>query len=64
LTVYHKRKRLPGAYVKVFANKNGKKQFYRDGYTDMTGIFKYALAETEGVSEFSILVVTEIGGIT
>jgi len=50
LTVFMKRKRLPGAYVKVFANKNGKKQFYRDGYTDITGGFKYVMGEGEGVS--------------
>lgn len=61
--MYLNKKRLPGAYVKVFANKSGKKQFYRDGYTDMTGSFKYAMAETEGVSEFAILVTTAVGGV-
>ena len=61
--MYLNKKRLPGVYVKVFANKNYKKQFYRDGYTDMTGSFKYAMAETEGVLEFAILVATDVGGI-
>lgn len=43
--------------------KNGQSKFYRDGYTDITGTFKYALADLEGVSEFSILFVTDQGGI-
>lgn len=38
-------------------------KFYRDGYTDITGTFKYALADLEGITEFSILFVTENGGI-
>ena len=43
--------------------KNGQNKFYRDGYTDITGTSKYALADLEGVSEFSILFVTDQGGI-
>lgn len=28
--------------------KKGESKFYRDGYSDMTGTFKYALADLEG----------------
>lgn len=49
--------------MKVFANKNGSKQFYRDGYTDMTGTFKYAMSETESISQFSMFVGTKKGGV-
>jgi hypothetical protein len=49
--------------VKVFAQKNGAKQFYRDGYTDMTGTFRYAMSETDSVSMFSIFVATAKGGV-
>ena len=30
--------------MKVFVDKSGSKQFYRDGYTDMTGTFRYAMS--------------------
>lgn len=43
--------------------KNGQSKFYRDGYTDITGTFKYALADLEGVTEFAILFATDIGGV-
>lgn len=57
LQVYLGKKRTPGCYVKVFSN--GKRyKFYRDGYTDMTGTFRYALADLDGIKEFAILVVT------
>jgi len=35
--------------VKVFSKKDVGEQFYRDGYTDMTGTFRYALNDLEGV---------------
>ena len=62
IQVYVDGKKCPGCYCKVYQNKNGAEKFYRDGYTDITGTFKYALADLEGISEFSILVVTEKGG--
>jgi hypothetical protein len=43
--------------------KNGQSKFYRDGYTDITGSFKYALADLDGISEFSILFVTAQVGV-
>lgn len=43
--------------------KNGESKFYRDGYTDVTGTFKYALADLENVTDFSVLFVTENGGL-
>jgi hypothetical protein len=61
--VFCEGKRQPGCYCKVYQMKNGQSKFYRDGYTDITGTFKYALADLEGVSEFSILFVTDQGGI-
>lgn len=43
--------------------KNGQNKFYRDGYTDITGTFKYALADLEGVTQFAILFVTDYGAV-
>ena len=43
--------------------KNSGPKFYRDGYTDITGTFKYALADLDGVKMFRILFVTDVGGI-
>ena len=56
-------KKLAGCYCKVFQMKNGCSKFYRDGYTDITGTFKYALADLQGISKFSILFVTDNGSI-
>lgn len=42
--------------------KNGSNKFYRDGYTDIAGKFKYALSDLEEISEFSILFLTDYGG--
>lgn len=52
---------LPSTYVKVFyQKKQGGEAFYRDGYTDIRGVFEYA--QTSGdklkdVKRFAILVV-------
>ena len=43
--VFLKGSKLAGCYCKVFQMKNGSSKFYRDGYTDITGTFKYALAD-------------------
>lgn len=48
--------------MKVFSDKQVQ-QFYRDGYTDMTGTFKYALSDLDGIKQFSILVSTDRGGV-
>jgi hypothetical protein len=57
------KKRLPGAYVKVFSDKQLNQEFYRDGYTDMTGTFRYAMSDLDGIKQFSILVITDKGGV-
>lgn len=64
LQVFVNRKKRPGAYVKIFSKKGHKEQFYRDGYTDMTGTFRYAMSDLQGITEFSILVMTDKGGST
>jgi hypothetical protein len=50
LQVYLSKRRLPGAYVKVFSDKGFNKEFYRDGYTDMTGTFRYAMSDLDGIN--------------
>lgn len=57
------KKKAVGAYVKVFVLKAQGSKFYRDGYTDMTGSFKYALSDLDGINEFAILALTEKGGV-
>lgn len=61
--VFLNNKKQPGCYVKVYKIKGGVYSFYRDGYTDITGTFKYALTDLEGVSEFAILFTTENGSV-
>ena len=61
-------KRVPGAYVKVFNvpkgdRKGGKAIFYVDGYSDITGKFKYALSDLSSIEKFALLIVTDIGSI-
>jgi hypothetical protein len=58
LQVFVCKKRAVGSYVKVFSDNDRKKAFYRDGYTDMTGTFKYAMSDLDGIKEFSIFVST------
>lgn len=64
LQVFVNKKKQAGAYVKVFSKSSYSPQFYRDGYTDMTGTFRYAMSDLDGIAEFSILVITERGGVT
>lgn len=47
----------PGVYCKVYAESRGRNRFYRDGYTDIQGRFKYVY-ELDDVSRFSILFMT------
>ena len=64
IQVFYEGKQVTGCYCKVYQKKNGGNKFYRDGYTDIRGSFRYALADLEGVTKFAILVVTENGGTT
>ncbi|CAN5369521.1 hypothetical protein BH23VER1_BH23VER1_21990 [soil metagenome] len=72
LTVRHSAdaRPLPKAYVKVFARTaDGGTQFYKDGYTDLTGRFDYAsltrgTAELDATTRFALLVLTEDNGAT
>lgn len=45
LQVFYEGKRQPGCYVKVYSTGTKGSKFYRDGYTDITGKFRYALAD-------------------
>ena len=56
---------LTKVYVKVYAEVDGKPQFYKDGYTDLRGKFDYASLSTDEIdraSRFSILVMSESNG--
>ncbi|MFK7984868.1 MAG: hypothetical protein AB8I08_02480 [Sandaracinaceae bacterium] len=57
---------LPATYVKVYARRrNGDVAFYKDGYTDVRGLFDYASLSTDEldhVERFAILVQTEAHG--
>ena len=57
---------IPKTYVKVYAKmQDGATRFYKDGYTDLRGRFDYASLNTnelEGVSRFSLLVLSEDHG--
>jgi hypothetical protein len=63
LEVYIGKRKAAGVYVKVFGEHTTGRRFYRDGYTDITGSFRYALSDIDGISAFSILVQTEKGGL-
>jgi hypothetical protein len=61
---------LPVVYVKVFAtsSKDGETVFFKDGYTDVCGVFNYGTVtgqiDIKSVSEFHILVLSpEHGGL-
>ena len=62
IQVFYEGKQLSSCYCKVYQMKRGGQKFYRDGYTDITGTFRYALADLEGVSKFTVLVMTEHSG--
>jgi len=57
---------ISSVYVKVYARlKNGKVQFYKDGYTDFRGRFDYTSLNTnelEFVERFALLVLSETKG--
>lgn len=62
LKVFHRdtMEPLPRVYVKIFSKaKSGAENFYKDGFTDITGKFEYANASGKSLNEvdkFSILV--------
>lgn len=60
--VYVDGKPRPGAYVKVYA-KGKETRFYKDGYTDIQGRFKY-VSQLDDVEKFSLLFITDKGGVT
>ena len=68
LTVTHEatRRALAKVYVKVYARtKDGRIEFYKDGYTDLRGRFDYTSLNTnelDNVERFSILVMSETHG--
>ncbi len=45
LQLFYESKPLSGSYCKVYSTGSKGEKFYRDGYTDITGTFKYALSE-------------------
>ncbi len=59
-------KSIPKTYVKVYARmKNGKVQFYKDGYTDLRGRFDYTSLNTnelDFVESFALLVLSDQHG--
>jgi hypothetical protein len=58
---------LPRAYVKVFAEIDGKPTFYKDGYTDLRGKFDYtslSTADLDKTTRFSLLILTPDHGAT
>lgn len=64
LQVFYSNKPVIGCYCKVYSQQsNGSSKFYRDGYTDITGTFRYALSELESVRRFSILCMSDSGGM-
>jgi len=54
---------VPRAYIKVYCQTNTSSvDFYKDGYTDLRGVFDYASLSTDklkSVSKFAILVLTD-----
>jgi hypothetical protein len=57
------RKPLAGTYVKVYVRmKDGAVRFYKDGYTDLRGLFDYASLNTNEIEEterFSLLILSD-----
>lgn len=61
--VYLEGKAKPGAYCKVYAKDSSQTRFFKDGYTDLQGKFKYITSDIEGIETFAVLFLTEQGGI-
>lgn len=62
LKVFHAGKKCSTSYCKVYSRGSKGDRFYRDGYTDIASTFRYALDQKD-ISEFSILVLTDFGGV-
>ena len=50
LQLFCEGKQVSGAYCKVYSSGMKGEKFYRDGYTDITGAFKFALADLKEIS--------------
>ncbi len=61
--MFYDGKKQTSCYVKVYSAGPKGTKFYRDGYTDITGKFKYVLGDLEGISKFSVLAITKQGGV-
>lgn len=59
-------KALKKVYIKVFSkNNSGRVRFYKDGYTDLRGMFNYVSLNTDElatIQKFSIFVTDDIHG--
>ena len=58
-------KGVPKTYVKVFTEKNGQAEFFKDGYTDIRGKFEYANSSSgklSGVTKFAVLIMSDTHG--
>ena len=56
--VWNDKKVVSGAYVKVFVREYDQTRFWRDGYTDIAGIFSYTGQNMKNIEKIAILVVT------
>ncbi len=59
IQIFFSGKRQSGCYCKVYSVKTSGNRFYRDGYTDIKGTFKYAMADLDGILCFLVLTVSE-----
>ena len=57
---------LPRVYVKVFArHKDGDVKFFKDGYTDLRGMFEYAQTNStklHKIEKFAVFVMSDTLG--
>lgn len=61
------KKPLSGVYVKVYGETNGGKDFVKDGYTDLRGIFNYSSVSGKPIKQFkklALLTLSEKHGAT
>ncbi len=60
-------KALPKVYVKTYARlRDGSIKFYKDGYTDLRGVFDYSSLSTnelDNVDRFSLLILSDTQGV-
>ena len=61
--VYVNGKTQPGVYCKVYVKENNVTRFFKDGYTDIQGKFKYITSDIDEVETFAILFLAQEGGI-